>query len=78
MVAIVNLENNARQQPFCYLLASSRVVKVDKSQVIPEFPKEEIRRLKEELKDQRLRTDAYDEMITAAEQQFRISLIKKS
>ena len=38
----------------------------------------EIHRLKEELKFQRLRADAYDEMITVAEQRFKVNIRKKA
>lgn len=37
----------------------------------------EIRRLKEELKFQRLRADAYDGMLTVAEQRFKVNIRKK-
>jgi hypothetical protein len=37
----------------------------------------ELARLKEELKYQRLRADAYDEMINVAEEQFNIKIRKK-
>lgn len=80
MEAIVNLENNADQQPCLSSMDNiiSKVVKEDKSEVIPESLEDEIRRLKEELKYQRLRADAYDEMITVAEQQFSVSIRKKA
>lgn len=56
----------------------SKVVMDDKSEETPESSENEIRRLKEELKYQQLRADAYDEMITVAEQQFSISTRKKA
>ncbi|ERK01606.1 hypothetical protein [Hoylesella pleuritidis] len=37
----------------------------------------EIRRLKEELKFQRLRADACDGMLTVAEQRFKVNIRKK-
>lgn len=37
----------------------------------------EIRRLEEELKFQRLRADAYDGMLTVAEQRFKVNIRKK-
>lgn len=80
MEAIVNLENNADQQPSLSSMDNiiSKVVKDDKSEETPESPENEIRRLKEELKYQRLRADAYNEMITVAEQQFSINIRKKA